>query len=302
MPDRPLVTIGLPAYEAASTLPAAVASIRAQTYEDWELLLIDDGSTDGTAELLPAFERADERIRVFCDGRHEGVSVRANQLVELARGRLFARMDADDIAYPARLERQVAFLDENPRVDLVGCSMLVFGKSGVVRGKRPAPAAHEEICAHLHSRFFPLFHPAWTGRMDWFRRYPYRPEAMRCEDQDLLLRAYTDSTFANLPEVLLGYREEKVRLGPVLTGRVNWARAVRLARRGQSPIPTAAVAASQVAKGLLDLVAVPLRLDRRLLRQRAGPVTDAERQEWERVWAEVQRGAPAHPAAPTRTE
>jgi glycosyltransferase involved in cell wall biosynthesis len=296
MPDRPLVTIGLPAYDAVSTLPAALASIRGQTFEDWELLVVDDGSTDGTGELLTELERTDERIHAFVDGRHLGVSARANQLIQIARGRLLARMDADDVAYPDRLERQVAFLDEHPEVDLVGSSMLVFGEGGVARGKRPAPAAHDEICAHLRTRFFPLFHPTWTGRADWFRRYLYRPKAVRCEDQDLLLRAHAASTFANLPEVLLGYREERVRLRPVLTGRVNWARAVWRERGRESRATALAVAASQVAKGVLDLAASPLRADRGLLRQRAGPVAEAEIQEWERVWAEVQQAASRQPA------
>jgi glycosyltransferase involved in cell wall biosynthesis len=288
---RPLVTIGLPVRDAESTLPEALASIRGQSFEDWELLVVDDGSGDGTPEIVAELSRDDGRVRLIADGVQRGLPARLNQLLDLARGELFARMDADDVAYPARLERQVALLAANPEVDLVGCSMLVFGDGGVPRGKRPAPPSHEGIVTRPLASFFPLFHPTWIGRTEWFRRYGYRPPARRCEDQDLLLRAHRQSTFANLPDILLGYREDRVRLGPTLVGRVNWARCAWRARREESLSAAFATVAAQVGKGLLDVVAVTLRAERYLLGHRAQPITEAEREQWAEVWAGVQRPA-----------
>jgi glycosyltransferase involved in cell wall biosynthesis len=291
-PDTfPLVTIGLPVRGAESTLPAALASICAQSFRDWELLVVDDGSTDGTPEIVAELSRDDGRIRLIADGEQRGLPARLNQLLELARGQLFARMDADDVAYPARLERQVAFLAGNPEVDLVGCSMLVFGEGGAPRGKRPAPPSHQEIIARPRASFFPLFHPTWIGRTEWFRRYGYRTAARRCEDQDLLLRAHRRSTLANLPEILLGYREDRVRLRPTLVGRANWARCVWRARREETMRRAFTVIAAQAGKGLLDVAAVALRAERYLLPHRAQPITGAERADWAEVWAGVQRPA-----------
>jgi glycosyltransferase involved in cell wall biosynthesis len=287
---RPPVTIGLPVRDAESTLPEALASIRGQSFQDWELLVVDDGSADGTAEIVAELSRDDGRVRLIADGEQRGLPTRLNQLLELAQGDLFARMDADDVAYPARLERQVAFLAANPEVDLVGCAMLVFGEHGAPRGKRRAPPAHEDIVARPHASFFPLFHPTWIGRTEWFRRYGgYRPPARRCEDQDLLLRAHRGSTFANLPDVLLGYREERVRLMPTLVGRVNWARCVWRARREESWAAAVETAAAQAGKALLDVTAVAFHAERQLLPHRAQPITEAEREQWAEVWAGVQR-------------
>jgi glycosyltransferase involved in cell wall biosynthesis len=291
---RPLVTIGLPVRDAESTLPEALASIRGQSFQDWELLIVDDGSADGTAEIVAELTRDDDRVRLIADGEQRGLPTRLNQLLDLACGEVFARMDADDVAYPARLERQVALLASNPEVDLVGCSMLVFGTNGVPRGKRPAPPTHDEIVTRPHASFFPLFHPTWVGRTSWFRKYGYRPLARRCEDQDLLLRAHRRSTFANLPDILLGYREDKVRLRPTLVGRANWARSVWRAEREQSPLAVGTAVAAQAGKGLLDVAAVALRAERYLLPHRARPSTNAERQEWAEVWASVQRPTKGH--------
>jgi glycosyltransferase involved in cell wall biosynthesis len=286
---RPRVTIGLPVRDAESTLPEALASIVGQSFSDWELLVVDDGSADGTPKIVAELSGDDGRVRLIADGEQRGLPARLNQLIDLAGGELFARMDADDVAYPARLERQVAHLAANPEVDLVGCSMLVFGEGGVPRGKRPAPPSHAEIVTRPRASFFPLFHPAWIGRTEWFRRYRYRPEAHRCEDQDLLLRAHRQSTFANLPEILLGYREDRVRLRPTLVGRANWARCVWRARHEESPSWAVAAVAAQAAKAGLDVVAVALRAERYLLPHRAQPIAETERARWAEVWAGARR-------------
>jgi glycosyltransferase involved in cell wall biosynthesis len=288
---RPLVTIGLPVRDAESTLPEALASIRGQSFPDWELLVVDDGSADDSREIVAELTRDDDRVRLIADGEQRGLPARLNELLELARGELFARMDADDVAYPARLERQVAFLAGNPEVDLVGCSMLVFGEGGVPRGKRPGPPGHQEIIARPRASFFPLFHPTWIGRTEWFRRYGYRTAAHRCEDQDLLLRAHRRSTLANLPEILLGYREDRVRLRPTLAGRANWARCVWGARREETTRRAIMVIAAQAGKGLLDVAAVTLQAERHLLPHRAQPISESERADWAEVWEGVRRSA-----------
>ena len=231
--ELPLISIAMPVRNNRKTLDLAVLSIQAQTYPNWELILIDDGSTDGTDERARQFAAADSRIRVFVDGRALGLPDRLNQAIALSRGPFLARMDGDDMAYPSRLERQMEYLRTHPTIDLVGSSALVFADDGAALGKRVCAETHEEICARP-SAGFALVHPAFFGRMEFFRKYQYRAAAVRCEDQDLLLRSYTEprfmhspamlksqdqdllvrsfnaARFANVPEILMGYREARL--------------------------------------------------------------------------------------------
>src|SRR5262245_53821277 len=111
----PRVSVLLPCRNGARTLELALRSILAQSFTEFELLLLDDGSTDESAAIASRFN--DSRIRIFGDGMHRGLSLRLNEGVSRARGQYVARMDADDVSFPCRLERQVAYLDGNPQID-----------------------------------------------------------------------------------------------------------------------------------------------------------------------------------------
>src|SRR5690606_15090213 len=124
----PLVTVAMAMRDAARTLPAALASLLHQDYENWELVLIDDGSRDDSVKVAGRF--ADPRIRLLADGRRRGLGARLNEAVDAARGELIARMDADDISYASRFSRQVAFLQAHPEVDVVAAAMVVFAGTG----------------------------------------------------------------------------------------------------------------------------------------------------------------------------
>lgn len=287
-PVSPTVTIAMSVRDAQSTLPQAIDSLVRQTYTDWELIAIDDGSTDGTAEILQRAAAQEPRIRAHHRGSSLGTGPRLNEILDLASGTLLARMDADDIAYPERLERQVGYLKSAPGIDVVGCALLVFGQGGRPIGKRPAPTSHHQICARPGARFFPLFHPTWLGRLDWFRRWRYAEDAVRCEDQDLLYRAHRTSAYGNLQEPLLGYREDRLAMANILRGRINFTRRTTrdLWQRGSRAAAIAAVG-EQAAKGVLDTVAMGTGLDHRLLRHRARALTPAELARWRAVWSAV---------------
>lgn len=214
---EPAVSVILPCHNAARTLASALRSVLVQSFSDFELLLIDDGSTDGTAGIAAA--SGDPRLRYLADGRRRGLAARLNQGVALARGRYVARMDADDVSFPERLARQVGFLEAHPDVDLLGCRAVVFRDDGRIVGLLPFAATHEALCARPW-RGIPLPHPGWMGRRAWFERHRYRdPEVLRAEDQELLLRAAPLSRYACLDDVLLGYRQ-----GPFVLRRTLLAR------------------------------------------------------------------------------
>ena len=182
---EPAVSIVMPVRNVQGTLDPAVRSIVAQTWKAWELVVLDDGSTDGTVQRLQAWADLDDRIRPFVDGRSLGISARLNEGVRYSRAPIIARMDGDDICYPHRLETQLAFLRENPEVDVVGAGSMVFMSDGTPRGPRSRPGGHEELTAHPLLNGIPLTHPTWMGRRSWFLRFPYDPRARGCEDREV---------------------------------------------------------------------------------------------------------------------
>jgi glycosyltransferase involved in cell wall biosynthesis len=213
----PIVSILLPVRNGAGSIRASIRSILHQTFSDFELIVLDDGSTDGTPRIVESC--ADTRIRLIVDGMGKGLAARLNEGVKLARGRYIARMDADDICFPIRLERQIGFLDDHPEIDLVGCRAIVFRNAGEILGMLPFAETHEEICARPW-RGIPLPHPTWVGRVEWFRQNPYRfPEVVRAEDQELLLRASGTSRYACLNEILFGYRQGAFNFPKTLLAR-----------------------------------------------------------------------------------
>jgi glycosyltransferase involved in cell wall biosynthesis len=276
-------------HNAERTLAAALASIVGQTLARWELILLDDGSTDGSVAVARRF--ADPRIAGHVDSARRGLASRLNQAIDLARGRYLARMDADDVCYPERLERQVAFLEAHAEVDLLGTGAMVFAGNGVPVGLFPVRPRHEEICARPWAGFY-LAHPTWMGRIEWFRRHRYDAGVTKAQDQDLLLRAWDSSRFAALPEPLLGYRQESLSIGKILAGRYYFARALaRKARAGGGPLLAVRGLAGQAAKALVDVVAIATGLSRTILRHRAQPFPEADAARWHEVWQRFGRAS-----------
>jgi len=271
----------MPFYNAERTIGASIRSILLQSHSNWELLLCDDGSTDASRELACAFH--DPRIVVFGDRRRLELGARLNECIERAAGDYVARMDADDIAYPRRLESQLRFLADRPEVDLTGGGAVLFTEAGAPIGKRADPHAHGDIARRpLYS--FKLIHPTFMGKASWFRHYLYRADAIRCEDHDLLFRACADSRFANLQEIVLGYRQGSIDLRKCLRSRWMW---YRCARRYLNSAGRLRVGTVEVLKGCRDVLAVAARADSAWLRSRTATLTEAELREWRQVWDSV---------------
>jgi glycosyltransferase involved in cell wall biosynthesis len=274
----PLVSVVLPVHNGERTVTAAIISIIKQTFRDFELIVLDDGSTDSTPGLLSKF--SDCRLKTVRLPNCVGVTKALNACLGLARGEYIARMDADDVAYPNRLERQLAFMNDNPEVDLVGCGMLVFDDTGVALGKRPhrAPSRRNVL------RTVPLGHPTFFGRTKWFQRWQYNSMSPHCQDQILLLEAASSSVYAVIPEILLGYREERITLWKQLRYRGSYVASYPVLARSTSKVNAASIVALQCLKLACDAIAIASGLQHRLLRHRLAPLTDREHQEWSDVW------------------
>lgn len=209
----PLLTVAMPIYNAGKYLRLAVLSIIQQSFSNWELLIIDDGSTDNALSEIADID--DPRIIILKDGKNKGLAARLNECIDLARGQYFARMDQDDVSYPERFKQQLSFLNKNPAVDLLAVRAFTIDENDEVTGLFPFAGGHSEICAKPWRGFY-LPHPTWMGKIEWFRRHRYTvPGPYFCEDQELLLRSYLVSEFATLDEILFAYR---------IRSTVNWTK------------------------------------------------------------------------------
>jgi glycosyltransferase involved in cell wall biosynthesis len=196
----PRITVGIPVYNTAGTVGSAIASVQAQTFCDWELLLIDDGSTDGSAQILASVQ--DSRIHVHADGVNRGLVYRLNQIVGLARAPLVARMDADDLMHPERLARQFACFQACPGLELCGSAAYVMDERGAVYGIRG-----DDSQGRFEGVRSGFIHPTLMGRTEWFRRNPYDAAFVRAEDQELWQRAEAATRCRLIREPLLFYRD-----------------------------------------------------------------------------------------------
>jgi glycosyltransferase involved in cell wall biosynthesis len=280
---EPLISIGMPVFNCEKTLSTAVQSIINQTYSNWELILIDDGSKDQTLAIAKSFR--DPRIQVIADGHNQRLPVRLNQAIAASRGKYFARMDGDDFSYPERLQRQVEYLEHHPEIDLLGTAGINFDRDGRVTGATPWKQSHAEICARPWVGF-PLQHPTWMGKLDWFQKFQYRPDAIGMEDYEIMLRTYQTSQFAALPEILLGYRVASLSLKKILISRYHFC--VSLLQKALTDRNWIFVygVLLQVAKSLVEIMTVPTGLGLKLMKHRLGsPVPAADIAQWQTNWS-----------------
>ena len=209
------VTILMPAYNAAATLPAALRSISAQTFRDWELIAVNDGSTDASMEILDRAARKDRRIRVLALP-HAGLVEALRSAAALASAPLLARMDADDVMHPRRLDLQVARLGSLPRVDVLATRVRPIGASA--EGMRRYVDWQNGLLSHddLVSNLFvesPIAHPSVLMRRGLFERAGGYQDPGWAEDFDLWHRMREHGArFEKLPRALLSWRDGADRL------------------------------------------------------------------------------------------
>ncbi len=204
--DSPLISVCMPVYNAERYAVAAIESILGQTLGDFEFLILDDGSTDSSLEILRRYAGLDPRIRVT-SRPNRGVAASLNELVDQSRGEFLARMDADDIAVPERFARQVEYLRARPECVLVGSRVRIIDPDGDPLCEWCTEQEHEALDAHFlrGERGMGICHPSVMMRRDAVLAIgKYR--AFANEDTDLWLRLSEYGRIANMPEVLLDYR------------------------------------------------------------------------------------------------
>ncbi len=214
---RPRLSVLLPVFNAEDTLDEALESLRRQTFQDFEIVAIDDGSTDNTPRLLAAWAAREPRLRVV-RRPHRGVVAALQAGLALCRAPLVARMDADDIALPQRLAAQVAFLEAHPQVAVVGCQVEAFPARRVGQGLQRYLAWQNALLDDeaIRREIFiesPFTHPSVVFRREVVLSVGGYRDPGWPEDYDLWLRLYlAGAHFGKVPQVLLRWRERPNRL------------------------------------------------------------------------------------------
>lgn len=202
-----MITVVVPAFNAHGDLPRALASIRLQTWADWECVVVDDGSTPPLRDIVD--DVGDRRIRVVRHDANRGRGAARQTGLAAVTTPLVAWQDADDWSYPDRLATQVDALRRSPRTQLVGARAAVVDRAEAIVGVlgRSLPEPHRLTGASRNS----FAHPTLVFRREVLERFSYRPSLRTSEDHDFMMRALRTFDFVELPDVLYAYREEQSR-------------------------------------------------------------------------------------------
>ena len=202
--QSPKISIIMSVYNGMPHLREAVKSILIQTYKNFEFIIINDGSKDKTWDYLKDLK--DKRVKLIQNTKNLGLAASLNIALKKANGDYIARMDADDISLPIRLEEQIKFLLKNHSVDLCGSAVYLINEKGTVVGSKTRPTKDSTIKRTLG--IYPcIIHPTFMGKKEFFTSLGgYRTEFDGAEEYDLLMRARNKSKFANLHIKLLKWR------------------------------------------------------------------------------------------------
>jgi len=204
--SSPAVSVLMPAYNAQKYIGEAIESILNQTYKDFELIIIDDNSSDTTWKTILRYQKKDLRIHAYRNEKNLKLSNTLNKGIALAKGKYIARMDADDWSYPDRLQKQVSFMEKHPKVGIVGGAMEIMKADGSVVAKREYNLTDAEIRKYLFI-YSPYSHPLVMLRKNILLKTDlYNTIYNPAEDYDLYFQIGMYSQFANLPDTLLRYR------------------------------------------------------------------------------------------------
>lgn len=203
----PVISVVMPVYNAEKYVGQAIRSILNQTLKNFEFIIVDDSSTDSTWDIIRKFAQKSKRIKLFRNDKRMGVSITVKRAIEHARGDFIARMDADDISFPGRFEKQLSYLRQNRKTVAVGAQCLLINKRGRIIGEKVFPTSFDKIYEYIY-RFVPLQQPTL---MIAKKRLPrdfefYRDGMNSAEEVELIFKLFVYGKVENLNEFLFKYR------------------------------------------------------------------------------------------------
>ena len=215
MAAHPLVSISMPAFNAARYIALSIQSVLDQTYQNFELIIYDDGSSDQTREIIQSF--SDPRIKTILADQNQGLIVARNAIAKQAQGKYIALLDCDDVAEPTRLEEQVAYL-ESGECDLCGTAYWTINEQSGIRKKSKQKYSNADLKALL-TIGSPFCNPTVMGKAEIFKNLPYLQQNKHAEDYAFFVEAALKGwRFANLKSRLLTYRLHENQISVVQGG------------------------------------------------------------------------------------
>lgn len=207
MKKKPKISVIMPVYNAEPYLSQAVDSILNQTYRNFEFIIIDDVSTDGSWEILNEYAKKNKKIKLFRNSKNYGISVTAKRAILKTKGDFIARMDADDIALPFRLEKQIFYLRKHKKTVAVGGNCILIDRTGTVIGEKTFPSKFNEIYRYIF-KFFPLQEPTlMIAKKRLPKNFQYYIDGMNiAEEVELIFKLFLHGKVENLKDYVLMYR------------------------------------------------------------------------------------------------
>ena len=208
---RPLVSVIMPVYNAGGFVVEAIGSILAQTVADFELLIIDDRSTDGSWKKIRSYAKKDKRIRIFRNKVRKGLVKSLNFLIPLTRGKYIARVDADDISLPHRFRKQIALLESNEKLVACGGQEYIIDGTGKIIARKSFPVDSRE-CYDKLMNYMVIQPPVLMARGEIFRRYRYDNHIFKNDDITMHFKLLREGDFSNVDNFIFQYRKLETSL------------------------------------------------------------------------------------------
>ena len=222
MNSTPLVSVVMPVYNAEPYISHAIESILQQSFMDFEFIIIDDGSTDATWQIIQQYAEQDKRIVTIHNSQNMKICQALNSGISLARGKYIARMDADDWSYPNRLQLQYEAMERNPDAVICGSTIEICDEKLRPLNIRRYHLSDKTIRRHFFY-YSPFCHPATMFRKDVFNKAGYyNTELYDCEDYELYFRLARYGSLINLPEVLFRLRTHSKSICQQRSRRQEW--------------------------------------------------------------------------------
>lgn len=285
--SRSLVSVMIPCYESADTLPRALASLAAQSLDDWECVVVDDGSTDHPRDVVERFD--DRRVRFDRFDTNLGRGAARQRALELARGKYLCMLDADDWYFPDKLALQTERMERDADLRVLSGSMAIVDEGRRLDGLRPraTPDGTSRVFDRLACP--PVPHAPSMVLLERARQHRYDPTLTRSQDTDWMLRLLRGGRYAVLPEAVYAYCEtpsafgRKIGRSTLCTMRLFWK------HRRRRPLAAAARVAQTAVKGGAYALLLGLGLGRRVAAGKSRPPTEDDRLRYDAAWNSVER-------------
>lgn len=203
---RPLISVIMPVQNKAEFLEEAIQSILSQTYTNWELICIDNLSNDGSFEILKRYQTIDQRIKVFSNRKKCNLGYSLNQGLRYSHGKFIARMDADDVSFPDRFEKQIELLNKNKDIVACGGQAEIIDAQGNLLAFKKFPT-DSDVLYKMIMKVVPIQHPILMARANVYKKYRYDEKLTTAEDVDMLFYLLSKGDLSNVDSVVYKYRK-----------------------------------------------------------------------------------------------